>query len=188
MVNSTSVSATASNHKLAMGILVVWLSLCAVLFWYFQFRHMNAFDDYWATFHGESFKENRIRPIKGYAIVMHFIDNSCPCSRFAEPHIRDLERQFGNEVEFIRFGSTENTRHPKIDFSQLNVPASPAVAIWSKDGDLAYLGPYSGGAICGQGRDFVSSTLGNLKERHNPKWFNQEAIGCLCEWPVSQEL
>jgi len=188
MTTSKRASTTKFGQNLALGILIAWLCLCATLFWWFQFRHINHFEDYWASFQGETFKKNRIQPTQGYAVVIHFIDNSCPCSRFAEPHISDLELQYGNDVEFIRFGSGEMNRLTPIDLNQLRVPASPAVAIWDQKGDLAYLGPYSGGVTCGQGTDFVALTLENLKERQNPQWFNQESVGCFCEWRTPQEL
>ena len=36
-----------------------------------------------------------------------------------------------------------------------SLPASPALAIWDRDGNLAYAGPYSEGLVCNSSNSFV---------------------------------
>ena len=173
-----------SKQQLALAVLVAWLVLSALAFWWFQFRHIGPFSDYWASFDGQYFKEYQLLPTQGYeAVVVHFIDEECPCSRFATDHIAELEEQYGARVEFIRY--QPDIFAPASTNAQQKLAAilvSPAVAIWDQQGQLAYLGPYSGGAICGQGTDFVAMTLNLLAQNQNPLWFNQEAVGCFCQW------
>lgn len=40
-----------------------------------------------------------------------------------------------------------------------HLPASPAVAIWDRQGHLAYFGPYSEGAVCNASNSFVEPIL-----------------------------
>jgi len=165
---------------------VLWLILGVLAFWWFQFRHISAFEEYWATFDGEAFKHIKFAPKQDYdAVVIHFIDDECPCSRFAKQHIADLEDKFSSEVEFLHSSALNSESLLRTMPESFSVPASPAVAIWDKNGALAYFGPYSSGAVCGQGDDFVEATLASLKHDQNPSWINHEAIGCLCQWTVS---
>lgn len=180
-----SVRTAGLKQTIAFIVLVIWLVSSAFAFWWFQFQHMESYDNYAASFDGELLSQSELKPKQGYALVIHFIDPDCPCSRFSKKHIQDLESHFGPDVEFVSFTnkSLEDQYRPR--FSQLSVPASPAVAIWDRKGKLAYMGPYSSGNLCGQGRDFVKKVLGSLEDNINPFWINQNSIGCFCEWSLS---
>jgi hypothetical protein len=153
--------------------------VAAITLWWFQFRYISQFDDHWVSFNGTALSEAKLIPEAGNALVVHFIDPSCPCSRFAHKHVSELETTFSTSVDFKRVEDI-SMEHPNI-----RVPASPAVAIWDKHGSLAYVGPYSSGNICGQGNDFTTMTLSALQEGKNPAWVNNEAIGCFCQWPTT---
>ncbi|WP_317932967.1 DUF6436 domain-containing protein [Halioxenophilus sp. WMMB6] len=165
-----------SRKLFAYLLLTVWLSSCAFAFWWFQFQYLGRFDSRLAAFNGEALSQIHLQPstTTKTALVMHFVDPSCPCSRFSKPHIRDLEARFQGSVEFI------NSDSQALDLLALEVPATPAVAIWSSSGELAYFGPYSGGAVCGSGEDFVVSVLNLLQQGSNPSWVNLDAVGCFC--------
>jgi hypothetical protein len=163
----------APPQRLAVLLLILWLALTVAAFWWYQARHIQRFNSFWASFEGTRL-EHIAMPASERPLVVHFVDANCPCSRFARPHIADLETRHRH----ARFATVDALAHPAI--STASMPATPAVAIWSASGELAYYGPYSGGQFCGQGQDFVSTTLAALKEGYNPRWINQEAVGCFC--------
>lgn len=161
-----------SRKVLAGLVFVVWIGVSVTAFWWFQFKHLGNFENQLATFDGAELAQLQLLPIANHhAVVVHFIDPECPCTRFSLPHIEELERKLADRVDF-RSASTLGTT--------LQIPATPAVAIWSEAGELAYFGPYSGGAICGTGNDFVTSVFKQLQAGTNPKWFNLDAVGCFC--------
>lgn len=170
---------------LALIIFLIWAMGIGGSFWWFQFRHITTFDNYWASFSGESLINAKIFPAKGNALVVHMIDPNCPCSRFSVSHIVDLEAKHGSYAEFIHLNAIAADDNRRELLQSLSIPASPAVAIWDKFGELAYFGPYSGGNFCGQGLDFVATVLSSLEEENNLNWINQEAVGCFCPWSES---
>ncbi len=187
LMTDTTIERTAESgrrHFLALALMVAWLLTCISVFWWFQFRHISTIDDYWVTFSGDLFTNTEINPSHGKALVVHFVDPECPCSRFSFSHIEKMEARFEDDVEFINFSSIPADDKRKETLSTLSIPAGPSVAIWAEDGKLAYFGPYSGGSVCGQGTDFVSTTLSSLDAGFNPRWINQEAVGCYCQWPA----
>jgi hypothetical protein len=122
-------------------------------------------------------------PLRGNkALVVHFVDPDCPCSRFSTPHIQELELAFSKNIEFVDFLSSVETDERMQQFKAAVIPAGPAVAVFSQSGDLAYFGPYSSGAVCGEGDDLVAATLTSLDNNINPQWINQENVGCFCQW------
>ncbi|MCB1646738.1 MAG: hypothetical protein KDI36_14865 [Pseudomonadales bacterium] len=154
----------------------IWLGWVIWGFWYYQYR----FYDQWYSFAGEQLMEVPA-PARGELTVAHFIDSACPCTRFSIPHIEDLENSADFNSMRVRSLKVEMGSLVSADFGNL-VPASPSVAIWRADGTLKYFGPYSSGAICGEGEDLV---LRALKASDETQWLNQEAVGCLCAWQAS---
>ena len=164
-----------SPKALSLVVFTTWIGTCLFTFWWFQFRHIGSFENNLATFDGSELSQFHLRPADNMgAIVVHFIDPDCPCSRFSIPHVEDLEQKFAGIAEFRTQSSVSAL--PK----NLRIPATPAVAIWNKEGDLAYFGPYSGGAICGTGSDFVATVFNQLQNGVNPQWINLDAVGCFC--------
>lgn len=179
---------TFNRQDCAVIIFVVWLLLAAVSLWWFQLRHIGGFDEYWASFNGQTLSELPFKPDYGDALVVHFVDPSCPCSRFTTAHIESLQADLKTDIDFVYIApETSTSTRPKLqlELQDIGLPASPAVAIWDKSGELAYFGPYSSGAFCGEGTDFVRTTLHSLTQNHNPQWINQEAVGCFCRWPTT---
>jgi hypothetical protein len=62
------------------------------------------------------------------------------------------------------------------------LPASPAVAIWDKTGQLAYVGPYSEGMICTAGNSFIEPILEALTSGRKVQATNTLSVGCYCDW------
>src|SRR5690606_27647300 len=129
-------------------------------------------------------------------VMVHFVDPACECNRFSKEHIDHLTIILGNNVQTLTVRTdTKNLPQTASDVSQQLShqlsqqlsqqladwpPATPATAIWDAEGNLAYFGPYSTGAICGRGEDMVLYTLKELVKGNNPRWLNQEAVGCYC--------
>lgn len=169
---------TAQLRLMLAGIVFVcWLFFMAYAFWWFQFRHIDSFNYYLAEFNSNDMDTSFPLPTVGTSVVVHILDPKCPCTRFSTSHIRDIENQYGEISTFMKWQDL-----PESFRRDFRIPASPAVAIWSASGELAYFGPYSSGEFCGEGDDFVFATIDNLTKGTNPKWINQDAVGCFCAW------
>ncbi len=167
------------RHWLIVTIALLWLSAVSYGFWHYDWQWQSRFEDSHASF-GLSTQlppPNSFSP--GEPLVVHFVDSQCPCTRFATPHIEALDARFDPSVRTMRIYATDSQAK---NFAWL--PASPAVAIWDGQGKLAYLGPHSDGAFCGQGDDLVARVMQQLSAGNNPQWLNREAIGCFCPWRV----
>ncbi len=163
-----------SRQQLAIAFMIFWLGASAFGFWWFQFRYIQSYQQIAASFDGDVL-ENMHFDHAERPRVMHFLDDDCPCTRFAEVHVRDLEARYEEVADFLHADP--------LTLGQ-RVPATPAVAIWSKQGQLAYFGPYSSGAFCGEGDDFVQTTLERLQQEQNTEWISQDALGCFCRTQV----
>ena len=160
---------------------LVWLGACAWSFWWFSLRYVTNFDDYYVNFDGTSFSDIRMLPSDIPARLMHFIDEACPCSHFAKAHIDQLQSEFKQLSQHYFWPDFPPELKNAFPVGPV-VPASPAVAVWDAEGQLAYFGPYSSGAICGSGTDFVSITISKLTKQLNPHWVNHDVVGCYCPW------
>ena len=146
--------------------------------WWYSYRHTEELKELWIDFDPTQLQQAKLTPVNRIALVVHFVDRDCPCSRFAMNHIETLEATYASVAEF-RFIGEAGTEG-------LTVPAGPSVAIWDQQGTLAYYGPYSSGFLCGQGDDLMSAVMEQLKQGTNPEWINQQGVGCFCEWPGSE--
>lgn len=176
------------KSRWAFVVLATWLFAMVCAFWWFQFRNVGVYSEHWASFSGEALLDSALTGTRDRPLVLHFVDPDCPCSRFSYPHIEGLETRFAGDAYFVNsrpesVSEGGSNSEAKVSYPDLNVPAGPAVAIWARNGRLAYFGPYSGGAVCGEGADFVAATLEELAEGRNPQWINHEVVGCFCPWP-----
>jgi hypothetical protein len=136
------------------------------------------------------------------ATVLHFWDPGCACSRFNETHVRQLSASYAElGVRFLVVDRRDARARPQLQprdafgpavtpytapsttIDDLSVPASPAAAVFDRDGRLAYFGPYSEGAACLAGNgDFVEQVLDKLLAGERPQQINTAAFGCFCDW------
>ncbi|WP_430462623.1 DUF6436 domain-containing protein [Thalassolituus sp. LLYu03] len=69
----------------------------------------------------------------------------------------------------------------------LNLPASPAVALFGADGKLGYFGAYGFGALCTVANDdFFPNIVRSLQTGHYGPFANVAGSGCFCAWPADQ--
>jgi hypothetical protein len=57
------------------------------------------------------------------------------------------------------------------------------VAIWDRNGTLAYFGPYSEGLTCNSSNSFIEPILQALHEGRAVSATHTLAVGCYCPWP-----
>lgn len=169
-----------SKQKAVFTILFSWLCVVVIGFWFFSLQYLHSFQEYWVTFSGDL---NLTNKANGQITMYHLIDKECPCTRFSLPHISQLQEKYqGVSHQFIYKDVVSELEGQFISNLREMIPASPAVVIFSRDGELSYFGPYSSGAVCGQGRDITEVIIQSLNQDVNPSWINQEAVGCLCQW------
>jgi hypothetical protein len=65
------------------------------------------------------------------------------------------------------------------------LPASPAVGIWDKNGNLVYFGPYSEGATCTSSNSFIEPILEALAQGRAVSATHTLAVGCFCQWALA---
>ncbi|MNW22703.1 hypothetical protein D3C71_2243470 [compost metagenome] len=56
------------------------------------------------------------------------------------------------------------------------------MAIWDRDGKLAYVGPYSEGAVCTSANSFIEPVLEALLAGRAVHSTGSLAVGCYCAW------
>lgn len=113
--------------------------------------------------------------------LYHFVDESCACTRFSIPHIEEVEARYAH-VRHVQVKAGETVASALRD--RFNwVVASPALAIVSAQGNVLYYGPYTDGALCGEGQSLVDLVMDRPTDASNSQWLNVLAYGCFCHWP-----
>ncbi len=125
--------------------------------------------------------------------LVHFWDPACPCNVGNQQHLGELiERFAGKGVEFHVLQKPGSQGRLPDNLAALRplaglpgseqLPASPAVAIWDRDGRLAYFGPYSEGAVCTSSNSFIEPILEALLQGRPVDATHTLAVGCYCPW------
>ncbi|WKN21735.1 DUF6436 domain-containing protein [Azotobacter vinelandii] len=125
--------------------------------------------------------------------LVHFHDPACPCNVGNQQHLAELIERYGARgVSFHavqRPGSRGGLPPALAALQPLAAlpdgkapPASPALAIWDRQGHLAYFGPYSEGATCTSANSFVEPILDALLEGRPVRAGGTLAEGCFCDW------
>ncbi|WP_313738359.1 DUF6436 domain-containing protein [Pseudomonas sp.] len=179
----------------------LWIVLptlaCAVVAWLayaqFQARYLRSFDGRATLFSGEALRLPDELAGPGPIRVVHFWDPACPCNVGNQQHLTELLTRFASaEVTFFvvqkprshgRLPAPLNALPRLSDLAGGNdIPASPAVAIWDRQGNLAYVGPYSEGAVCTSSNSFIEPLLEALYAGRPVRATNTLAVGCYCPW------
>lgn len=169
------------KNRLGFSLIFLWFIATCYAFWWFEYRHWQAFSDQTVLFESSTLDDlyHNLSPEPGKVVVVHFAQSNCPCHRYQIAHIDNLKDSLSDVQQLQIAVNSPVAKH-------LSIPASPSVAIWNQYGEMAYFGPYSSGAFCGRGTDFVTRVINEIRADRNPQWLNSLAIGCYCDWPTAK--
>ncbi|MEJ2801074.1 DUF6436 domain-containing protein [Comamonadaceae bacterium PP-2] len=127
--------------------------------------------------------------------LVHFWDPECvSCNRETAAHLNyliDMYRRRGIDFYSVRKPGTHGDlpgflagkTRPLVAIEGMDkLPASPAVALWDRQGRLAYAGPYSPGLVCSSANSFVEPLIDRLVEGQTIEPIGMLAVGCYCRW------
>ncbi|SDH85497.1 DUF6436 domain-containing protein [Pseudomonas panipatensis] len=183
------------NRKSLLAILLVvaWLGVLLAAFWSFQGRYLRPYPSSTQLFQGEGLQLPAELAGPGPIRLVHFWDPGCPCNVANQQHLASLVARFQSQgVAFyaVRRPGTQGRLADELwgmkelkDFPLTPlVPASPAVAVWDRQGRLAYFGPYSEGATCTSANSFIEPVLEALVAGRTVRANSALASGCYCDW------
>lgn len=177
--------------------------ICAVVLWnayeWFQGHYLRAFSEHTAMFSGDPLQLPAELAGPGAIRLVHFWDPACPCNVGNQQHLAELIETYGPRgVEFYAVQKPGSHGQLPATLSRLKhldslpgaeqIPASPAVAIWDRNGKLAYFGPYSEGLTCNSSNSFIEPILQALEDNRPVSATHTLAIGCYCPWPAEQGI
>ena len=147
---------------------------------------------------------------EGIVTTVHWLNPACNCFKYSENYLKKLmntelagsaERKNNKQTSLAYFIVPPNSKVSLLaDFkvkdhvrfieltgeqyqqSQRYISSSPGVSINSIDGGFAYLGPHSSGLFCGSGKSLTRLVIENIEQGFNPKWINDQVLGCFCRW------
>lgn len=174
------------RHRLALLLLSFWLGAMVVAFWWFELRHWRSWQSPVAA-PPVQLQHLGLSPTADRLTVVHFIDPDCRCGIEALAHVRspELLQRLGTTREWLMIPNATDTRRSlpplavrRLDHSPL---ITPAVGIWDPQGRLLYYGPYSSGAHCGTGVDFLQAALQAIDAGRQPESVDPMTTGCFCQ-------
>lgn len=186
----------SARHKSLIVILTLLLGAAALLsaYLWFDARYLRTFDGERAeVFDGATLQLPDALQGPGPIRFVHFWDPGCPCNVGNQQHLQELLQRFADQpVEFYemrRPGSDGRLPRQLEALKPLEgltgadrLPASPAVGIWDRNGELAYIGPYSEGAVCSSDNSFVEPILEALLAGRKVLASHSLAVACFCNW------
>ncbi len=184
------------RHKYLIAALIasLWGGAMLAAFWWFEARYLRTFEGERAElFSGDTLQLPVELQGPGPVRFVHFWDPGCPCNVGNQQHLEELLTRFaGAETEFYAVqkpGSTGRLPQQLEALKPLDnlagadqLPASPAVAIWDTQGRLAYIGPYSEGAVCSSDNSFVEPILEAVLAGREVRATHSLAVACFCDW------
>lgn len=193
-----STPATAPRRlRLLIAAACLFMAGTGVALWqYFGFSDQASFAEQAIVFDDAQLQlPPQLAGATGRIRVVHFWDPACTvCNRETGAHLRYLTTMYRRAgIDFYavrRPGSTgELPDYLKGRLQELptltgveQIPASPAVAIWDREGHLAYAGPYSIGMVCNSANSFVEPILDRLVAGQTVRPRGLLAVGCYCRW------
>jgi len=182
--------------------------LCAVSLWltyqWFEGRYVRAFSDQTALFAGDALSLPAELAGPGPIRLVHFWDPACPCNVGNQQHLAELMERFSgddaNGLPSVKFYSVQKpgtqgqlpmslnrmkplSSVPGAEF----ITSSPAVAIFDRQGQLAYFGPYSEGLTCNSSNSFIEPILLALIDNRSVSATHSMAVGCYCPWSAGSK-
>ena len=185
-----------SRKNLLIALLALaWLAGMALAYRWFETRYLRTFDERAAVFSGAELQLPTELSGPGAIRLVHFWDPGCPCNVGNQQHLGELVEQFAPRgVQFYAVQKAGSEGRLPDNLQQLqplpalpgseSLAASPAVAIWDQQGQLAYFGPYSEGALCTSSNSFIEPILEELVAGRPVRADSNLAVGCFCDWKV----
>lgn len=183
------------RHKtlLASLIAALWLGAMLLAFWWFQARYIRPFEPRTELFTGAELRLPAELAGPGPVRLVHFWDPGCPCNVGNQQHLGELVETYAPRgVEFYAVQKAGSQGRLPTNLQALQpleeldgsagLPASPAVAIWDREGRLAYFGPYSEDALCTSANSFIEPILEALMDGRPVRAESNLAVGCFCDW------
>ena len=182
-----------STFFIALALLICAAGLWAGYRW-FEGRYVRAFSDKTALFAGDVLNLPAELAGPGRIRVVHFWDPACPCNVGNQQHLTELVEHFAGAsgVDFyaVRKSGTQGQLPSTLSAIEPldslpgadKITSSPAVAIWDRQGNLAYFGPYSEGLVCNSQNSFIEPILLALKADRPVSATHTMAVGCYCPW------
>ncbi|CAN7353073.1 DUF6436 domain-containing protein [Pseudomonas sp. LjRoot71] len=174
-------------------LILLWAAAMLAAYWWYEARYLRSFSEQTALFYGEQLRLPDELAGPGPIRLVHFWDPACPCNVGNQQHLAELIERFS--AQGVRFYAVQKPGSSGQLPSTLNalqalpslpgsaqIPASPAVAIWDRTGQLAYFGPYSEGATCTSSNSFIEPILDALVANRPVNASNTLAVGCFCDW------
>jgi len=177
---------------LSLLVLAAGVALWSLNQWY-QDRYIRPFSETTVLFDAGTLRLPAELAGAGSIRVVHLWDPPCPCNVGNQQHLAELlERFAGQAVSFHVWqkpgsrGQLPDTLKALQPLAELpgaeHLPASPAVAIWDQAGRLAYVGPYSEGAVCTSANSFIEPVIEALLAGRAVTSTGSLAVGCYCAW------
>ena len=183
------------SRKTLLASLIALLLAGAMLaaYQWFAARYLRPFDQRAAVFSGDQLRLPDELAGPGPIRLVHFWDPACPCNVGNQQHLSELIAHFAPlGVTFHAVQKPGSSGRLPASLGALQplaqlpgsdqLPASPAVAIWDKRGQLAYFGPYSEGLTCNSNNSFIEPILEALAAGRSVNASNTLALGCFCDW------
>jgi hypothetical protein len=196
------------NHKMNLKqrrtVLYTLIAfICVASLWltyqWFEGRYIRVFSNHAAVFAGDALSLPPELAGPGPIRLVHFWDPACPCNVGNQQHLAELIERFAGDdtadqtgVNFYSLqkpdtqGQLPLTLNKIIPLNSLpgaeHLTSSPAVAIWDRQGRLAYFGPYSEGLTCNSSNSFIEPILQALSDNRSVSATHTMAVGCYCPW------
>lgn len=178
---------------LASLLILCWAAAMLAAYWWYEARYLRSFSEQTALFYGEQLRLPDELAGPGPIRLVHFWDPACPCNVGNQQHLAEVIERFAPQgVDFYAVQKPGSSGQLPTSLSALQalpeltgsaqLPASPAVAIWDRSGQLAYFGPYSEGAVCTSSNSFIEPILEALVADRPVSASNTLAVGCFCDW------
>lgn len=180
------------------NLLIILLTLACLValtlaYHWFETRYLRTFDERAAVFSGAELQLPAALSGPSEIRLVHFWDPACPCNVGNQQHLAELIAHYapqGVQFHVVRKPGSQGRLPAELAALQVidelpgsaNLPASPAVAIWDKQGQLAYFGPYSEGLVCNSSNSFIEPILEALAAGRKVNASNTLAVGCFCQW------
>lgn len=185
---------SASRRKTVFVSLFVllWVIGLGSLYAWYQARYIRPFGESTVLFDAGTLRLPAELAGSGTIRVVHLWDPPCPCNVGNQQHLAELLERFEGQASFHvwqkpgsrgRLPDSLAALQPLAELPGAEqLPASPAVAIWDRDGTLAYVGPYSEGAVCTSANSFIEPVLEALLDGRPLQSTGTLAVGCYCAW------